>query len=139
MIYQLPKSSYSYWRVGVLFEGPFFPVSIPKRNMNLFIGPLPLGEKVSYDFTTVSLSVGKCVFSKIAHRIFMGIIPANTSKIWFFWFCKKNNWCLYFFGFKSCTIMTFIILLKPHVWEKSRSWVKCKNGVSQSDCRIFKL
>ena len=106
MIYQLPKSSYSYWRVGVLFEGPFFPVSIPKRNMNLFIGPLPLGEKVSYDFTTVSLSVGKCVFSKIAHRIFMGIIPANTSKIWFFWFCKKNNWCLYFFGFKSCTIMT---------------------------------
>ena len=35
--------------------------------------------------------------------------------------------------------MTFMILLKPHVWEKSGSWIKCKNGLSQSDSRIFKL
>ena len=32
-----------------------------------------------------------------------------------------------FFRFKSCTIMIFMILLKPHVWEKSGSQVKCKN------------
>ena len=37
-----------------------------------------------------------------------------------------------FFGFKSCTIMTFMILLKPHVWEKSGSEVKCKNALGQS-------
>ena len=35
--------------------------------------------------------------------------------------------------------MTFMVLLKPHVWEKSGSLVKCKNILSQSDCRIFKL
>ena len=35
--------------------------------------------------------------------------------------------------------MTFMILLKPHVWEKFGSWVKCKNALSQSDWRIFKL
>ena len=39
-----------------------------------------------------------------------------------------------FFGFKSCTIITFMIVLKLLVWEKSDSWVKC-----QSECRIFKL
>ena len=33
--------------------------------------------------------------------------------------------------------MTLIILLKPHVWEVSQ--VKCKNGLDQSDSRIFKL
>ena len=35
--------------------------------------------------------------------------------------------------------MTFMILLKPHVLEKSSSWVKCKNVLGQSDYRIFKL
>ena len=32
-----------------------------------------------------------------------------------------------------------MILLKPHVWEKSDSRVKRKNALGQSDCRIFKL
>ena len=31
----------------------------------------PLGEKGPYDFTTVSMSVGKHVFSKTAHMIFL--------------------------------------------------------------------
>ena len=35
--------------------------------------------------------------------------------------------------------MTFMNLLKPHVWGKSGSCVKCKNALGQSDCRIFKL
>ena len=35
--------------------------------------------------------------------------------------------------------MNFMILIKPHVWEKSGSRVKCKNARGQSDCRIFKL
>ena len=35
--------------------------------------------------------------------------------------------------------MIFMILLKPYVWEKSGSQVKCKNVLGQSDCRIFKL
>ena len=35
--------------------------------------------------------------------------------------------------------MTFMILLKLYVWEKSASWVKHKNALGQSDCRIFKL
>ena len=35
--------------------------------------------------------------------------------------------------------MNFMILLKPHVWEKSGSWFKYKNALGQSDCRIFKL
>ena len=44
-----------------------------------------------------------------------------------------------FFGFKSCTIMTFMILLKRYVWEKSGSQVKSNNALGQLDCRIFKL
>ena len=36
-----------------------------------FFGPPPLGEKRPYDFTTVSMSVGKRVFSKTAHRVFL--------------------------------------------------------------------
>ena len=44
-----------------------------------------------------------------------------------------------FFGFKSCSITTFMILLKLHVQRKSGSRVKCKNALGQSDCRIFKL
>ena len=35
--------------------------------------------------------------------------------------------------------MTFMILLKPYVWEKSGSRVKRKNALSQSDCRILEL
>ena len=44
-----------------------------------------------------------------------------------------------FFGFKLCTITTFMILLKPHVWRKSGSRVKDKNTLGQSDCKISKL
>ena len=32
-----------------------------------------------------------------------------------------------------------MIMLKPHVWEKSDSPVKCKNALGQSNYRIFKL
>ena len=35
------------------------------------IGLPPLDEKGSYDFTTVSMSVGKRIFFKTAHRIFL--------------------------------------------------------------------
>ena len=35
--------------------------------------------------------------------------------------------------------MTFNVLLKWHVWEKSGSRVKCKNALRQSDSSIFKL
>ena len=35
--------------------------------------------------------------------------------------------------------MTYMILLKPHVWEESGSRVKCKTALSQSYYRIFKL
>ena len=38
-----------------------------------------------------------------------------------------------FFGFKSCTIMVFTILLKQHVWEKSGSQGECRNALGQSD------
>ena len=34
----------------------------------------PLGEKVSYDFTIVSMSVGKRVFTKTAHWIFLKLL-----------------------------------------------------------------
>ena len=37
-----------------------------------------------------------------------------------------------FFEFKSCTLITFMILLKPHVWEKYGPRVKCKNAFGQS-------
>ena len=39
---------------------------------------------------------------------------------------KKRSCRCRLFGFKSCTIMTYVILLKLHVWEKSGSQVKCK-------------
>ena len=124
-----------------------------------FFGHPPLGEKGSYNFTTVSMLLGKHVFSKMAHRIFLkrfmklgsqifgenlilGIMPKNIPKIGF-WILqkkkKKGPLMCRFFGFKSCTIMNLIILLKRHVWEKSGSQVKCKNALGQSECRIFKL
>ena len=113
----------------------------------------------------VSMSVGKRIFSKTAHRIFLkllmklgclkgkkltepdfwgnlilGIRPVNNPKIWFFGFCKKNSpFICIVFEFKSCTIMTFMIVLKLHIWAKSGSGVKCKNALSLPDCRIFKL
>ena len=57
-----------------------------------------------------------------------------------FGFCKKNSSLMCrFFGFKSCTIITFMILLKPHIWEKSGFHIKFKNALGKSDCSIFKL
>ena len=35
--------------------------------------------------------------------------------------------------------MTFMILLKPYVLEKSGSQVKCENALGQSDRRLFGL
>ena len=35
-----------------------------------------------------------------------------------------------FFGFKSCTIVTFMIMLKPHVYETPGSRVKYKNALA---------
>ena len=113
----------------------------------------------------VILSVGKRVFSKMAHRIFLKLLmklgclkgkklmkPYFWEKSLFgdyalkhpenkgFWiFQKISPLVCRFLGFKSCIIMTFMILLKPYVWEKSSSQVKCKNVLSQSDCRIFNL
>ena len=37
-------------------------------------GPLPLAEMESYDFTSVSRSVGEKIFSKMAHRIFLKLL-----------------------------------------------------------------
>ena len=86
-----------------------------------FFWPLPLGKKVFYDFTTVSMSVTKCVFSKTAHKklaepdfleknLILGMMPKNTKKICFFWTLKKNSLLMCrFFGFRSCTIMAFMI------------------------------
>ena len=132
--------------------------------MHLIFGPPPLGEKAFYDFTNVSISVGKRVFSKTSHRISLKFLlklgsfkgkkltelyrkksqfgdnAQHTPKTGFFEFCKKN-WpkICRFFGFKLCTIMTFMILLKTYIWEKYGFWVKCKNALDQSDCKNFKL
>ena len=38
------------------------------------IGHLPLDKKGSYDFTTVTVSEGKCIFSKTAHRVFLKLL-----------------------------------------------------------------
>ena len=104
---------------------------------------LVLGERGSYDLTSVSMSVGKHVFPKIAHRIFLKLhmklgylkdekliervfekkshIGDNAQKHSVFWANQKKIQIDRFFGFKSCTIITFMILLKLHVWEKSGS------------------
>ena len=59
----------------------------------------------------------------------------------FFFFSQKKivHRCVYFFGFKSCTLMTFMILLKPHVWEKYGPRVKCKNAFGQSIAGFLNL
>ena len=60
--------------------------------------------------------------------------PTPRKKKSFFRFFLENSPLMCrFFGFKSCIIITFMILLKPHVWEKSGSRVKYKNALSQSD------
>ena len=114
-------------------------------------------------FQYVSMSVGKRVFFKMrfllkllmklgalrvktdivgffGQNLVLGIRPKNTPKIGFFGFRKKNSlFMCKIFGSKPCIIMTFMILLKSHVWKKSGSRVKCKNALGLSDCRIFKL
>ena len=111
----------------------------------------------------VSMSVGKYVFSKAAHKSFLKLLvklgcykgnnltgpifgknhilgmSKNTTEIVFFFPRKNSPLMCRIFGFKSCTIMIFMILLKPHVWEKSYFQVKYKNALDQSVCRIFKL
>ena len=92
----------------------------------------------------VIVSVGKRVFSKMAHRIFLKLLmtlgclkgkklmkPYFWEKSLFgdyalkhpenkgFWiFQKISPLVCRFLGFKSCIIMTFMILLKPYVWKK---------------------
>ena len=57
-----------------------------------------------------------------------------------YWIFQTISPLIYiFFEFKSCTELTFTILLKLHVWEKSNCRVKYKNVLSQSDCRILTL
>ena len=156
-----PQNSCSLWRIQMTKSG----IINASRRYEIFGSP-SLGKKGSYDFTTVSMSVGKRVFSKTAQRIFLKLLmklgypksknlteqnfwekshfgnnPQKYPKNRFSGFCKKKISPLMrkFVGFKSCTIMIFVILLKPHVWEKSGSQVKCKNPLNQSDCRIFKL
>ena len=110
------------------------------------------------------MSVVKLVFSKTAYRVslklvmklccvngkklmepdfweknlILGMMPQDTPKIGFFWILqKKSPLICRFFGFKSCTIVTNMILLKLHAWKKSGSQVKFKNALGQSDCRIL--
>ena len=55
-------------------------------------------------------------------------------------FANQNSLLMHrLFGFKPCTIITFMILPKLHIWQKSGSRVKCKNTLSQSDCKAFKV
>ena len=71
-------------------------------------------------------------FPKTPQNLFFSFFPSKISK-------KKNLLICKLYGFKSLTIMTFMIVLKQHVWEKSGSRVKCKNALGQSDFRILKL
>ena len=84
----------------------------------------------------VSMSVGKRVFSKTAHSIFLklliklGCLKGNKLTELDFWekildFAKKKNSPLMcrFFGFKWCTIMTSMILLKPPLLNVQRTYV----------------
>ena len=146
-----------------MFLGKFYHYISPKSFLDLCLwvkrGPMisPLSA-CQY----VSMSVGKCVFSKTAHRIFLkllmklgclkgktegaeflvkvsywGIMPENTPRIGcFLGFCKKK---------KKKIVLWCVDFLgldhapKPHGWEKSGSRFKCKNALGQSDCRIFKF
>ena len=100
------------------------------------------------------MSVGKHVFSKTAHRIFLKLLmklvclkgkklteldfwgkshfgdnAQNHSENRVLDFQKKSPLMCRFFWFKPCTIMTFKILLRLHVWKKS----------GRSDCRFLKF
>ena len=106
----------------------------PQKKRGPMISLLPLCQYVSR-------SVSKPFFSETAHRIFLKLlmklvcfkgkklkdpdfqedlgimrqIPPNRD---FFGFCKKiSPLTCRFFGFKSCTIMSFMILLNLEVWE----------------------
>ena len=67
-------------------------------------GPPPLGEKGSYDFTTVSMSVGKRFFSKMAHifwkKSHFGDNAQKHPKNRVFLILQENavHWCVDFLG-----------------------------------------
>ena len=76
---------------------------------SIFFGLSPLGEKRSYDFTAVSLSVicqyvsmsvGKRIFSKTTHRIFLKLLVKLG--------CLKGK-----------------KLTEPTFWEKISFWGYC--------------
>ena len=106
---------------------------------------------LSFFFEKLSISVVTNEVRHIAMSAIRICAPVYTNMFicasWFVSICvfigsppqgKNSPLMCGFFGFKSCTIMTFMILLKPHVWGKSGSRIKCKNAFSQLDCRIFK-
>ena len=55
-------------------KNSFFDFLSPANGNSFFIGPQFLGKKESYDFTTVSVSVGKHVFSITVHWIFLKFV-----------------------------------------------------------------
>lgn len=56
------------------------------------------------------------------------------QKFWHFW--HKSFYV--FVDFMLKLLLLAFCLLKSHIWESSESWVMNQNGLSQSDCMIFK-
>ena len=133
----------------------------------LLFGPLPLGKKRSYDFTTISWSVSQsvgqsvmpfspkppvgffynfawCCVLKVENwqsrkNLILGIMPKNTKKMLFFFldFSKNMVYWYVIFFVLNSVIIVVNILQKPHVREKSGSQVIFKNALGQSDCKIL--
>ena len=84
----LKIQKFHYFYVCLFFtRRPFHPSCV-------FFEPPPLGEKGSYDFTTVSMSVGKGVFSETSHTIFVKLLLKLG-------YLKDKNWRSQIFGKKS--------------------------------------
>lgn len=118
-------------------------------------GCLPICPSVFLSLCQFEVLLGKCllVFFRFFTWCYIVIEPENWQslifqenffsrmainkvfqKFWHFW--RKSFYV--FVDFMLKLILLAFCLLKSHIWESSGSWVMNQNGLSQSDCMIFK-
>ena len=117
---------YTYVRTARFFSG------LSHRNYLIFCTKLGIHSNSKLTETDF---LGKIWFSQN-----LGKRGQMCPKMWFFMFLSKSCPLMYiYFCLKSSNIMFLTILRKPHVWEKSGSWVMAQKGIDQSDRSIFQI
>ena len=140
------KNSVSFWTPGRGRKGPMNERLRP----SVLPSFCPFVWKFSWDwlisfFLKFSMVLGAHVLLCVTARFFeksifvqkIGEMGQKWAKIGFFKFIEKFSH-YFFLDFVSFVFVSFILMHKSHIWEKSDSWDIGQNALGQSDCRSFK-